>query len=35
MDENTEKRVKRPRIGENKSEVVENESRYGGYDSRN
>ncbi|MGN1265625.1 MAG: pseudouridine synthase [Muribaculaceae bacterium] len=35
MDENTEKRVKRPRIGENKGEAVENESRYGGYDSRN
>ena len=35
MDENTEKRVKRPRIGENKGEAVENESRYGGFDSRN
>ena len=35
MDESTEKRVKRPRIGENKGEAVENESRYGGFDSRN
>ncbi|MGM9804501.1 MAG: pseudouridine synthase [Muribaculaceae bacterium] len=34
MDENTEKRVKRPRIGENKGESMENESRYSGYESR-
>ncbi len=35
MDENTEKRVKRPRIGENKGEAVENESRYEAFESRN
>ena len=34
MDENTEKRVKRPRIGENKGEAMENESRYSTYESR-
>ena len=34
MDENTEKRVKRPRIGENKGEAMENESRYSNYETR-
>ena len=34
MDENTEKRVKRPRIGENKGEAMENESRYSNYEAR-
>ena len=33
MDENTEKRVKRPRIGENKGEAMENESRYSNYET--
>ena len=34
MDENTEKRVKRPRIGENKGEAMENDVRYSNYESR-
>ena len=34
MDENTEKRVKRPRIGENKGESMENDVRYSNYESR-
>ncbi|MGM9813077.1 MAG: pseudouridine synthase [Muribaculaceae bacterium] len=34
MDENTEKRVKRPRIGDNKGEAMENESRYSNYETR-
>ena len=34
MDENTEKRVKRPRMGENKGEAMENESRYSNYETR-
>ena len=34
MDENTEKRVKRPRIGENKGEAMENDVRYSNSASR-
>ena len=34
MDDNTEKRVKRPRSGENKGEAMENESRYSNYETR-